>query len=180
MRVIGYEREGRRHAGAVRPDGVVPLGSEPVDLISAAWRVLAEPVQAQITQPPFDASAMDGYAVRAADIAKVPAVLRVAAARFAAERAAGSSDVPSARAMCAVYRRLVRVAYRDPVELADLAVTGNDLADAGVPPGPLVGAILRQLVDAVVEEPARNAPAWLLAEARRLADEARRAPRATA
>ena len=80
--------------------------------------------------------------------------------------------------MRAVYRRLVRVAYRDPIELADLAVGGNDLADAGVPAGPLVGAILRQLLDAVVDDPARNTGAWLLAEARRLADDARRPPAA--
>jgi tRNA nucleotidyltransferase (CCA-adding enzyme) len=68
-----------------------------------------------------------------------------------------------------LYRRLVRVAYRDPIELADLAVTGNDLADAGVPPGPLVGTILRRLLDFVVEEPSRNVRDTLLAEARRLA-----------
>jgi hypothetical protein len=106
-----------------------------------------------------------------------PAVMRVAAARFGAERAAGRA-APAAAAVRAAYRRLVRVAYRDPIELADLAVGGNDLADAGVPAGPLVGAILRQLLDAVVDDPARNTGAWLLAEARRLADDARRAPAA--
>jgi tRNA nucleotidyltransferase (CCA-adding enzyme) len=95
-------------------------------------------------------------------------VLRVAAARFAAERAAGH-PAPSARAVRATYRRLVRIAYREPIELADLAVTGNDLADAGVPPGPLVGTVLRQLLDAVVDDPARNGRTWLLAEARRVA-----------
>ena len=43
---------------------------ESVDLDSrAADRVLAEDVAATLTQPPFDASAMDGYAVRAADVA---------------------------------------------------------------------------------------------------------------
>jgi tRNA nucleotidyltransferase (CCA-adding enzyme) len=97
-----------------------------------------------------------------------PAVLRVAAARFAAERAAGW-PAPSARSVRRLYRRLVRVAYRDPIELADLAVTGNDLADAGVPPGPLVGTILRRLLDFVVEDPSRNVRDALLAEARRLA-----------
>lgn len=107
-----------------------------------------------------------------------PAVLRLAAARFAAERLAAEraegdpavgEPAPSAHAVRGAYRRLVRVAYRDPIELADLAVTGSDLADAGVPPGPLVGTILRQLLDAVVDDPARNTSTWLLAEARRLA-----------
>ena len=54
-----------------------PLGSESVDLIGAADRVLAEDVTATLTQPPFDASAMDGYAARAADVASVPAALTV-------------------------------------------------------------------------------------------------------
>jgi molybdopterin molybdotransferase len=58
-------------------DGAEPLGSERVDLLGAAERVLAEDVTAKLTQPPFDASAMDGYALRAADVAPVPAELRV-------------------------------------------------------------------------------------------------------
>jgi molybdopterin molybdotransferase len=58
-------------------DGATPLGSESVDLLGAAERVLAEDVTAQLTQPPFDASAMDGYAVRAADVGKAPAELRI-------------------------------------------------------------------------------------------------------
>lgn len=40
-----------------------PLGSETVQLADAAGRVLAAPVSATRDQPPFDASAMDGYAV---------------------------------------------------------------------------------------------------------------------
>ena len=51
-------------------DGAAPLGAESVDLLGAAERVLAADVTAQLTQPPFDASAMDGYAVRAADVAR--------------------------------------------------------------------------------------------------------------
>lgn len=47
------------------------------DLLSAHGLVLAEPISARLTQPPFDASAMDGYAVRAADLATLPADLRV-------------------------------------------------------------------------------------------------------
>ena len=53
------------------------VGTESVDLFDAAERVLAEDVTATLTQPPFNASAMDGYAVRAADVGKVPAELRV-------------------------------------------------------------------------------------------------------
>ncbi|MEZ5811456.1 MAG: molybdopterin molybdotransferase MoeA [Rhizobiaceae bacterium] len=53
------------------------LPAETVALADAAGRVLARPVVALRTQPPFPASAMDGYAVRAADLAAVPARLRV-------------------------------------------------------------------------------------------------------
>ncbi|HEV7254634.1 MAG TPA: gephyrin-like molybdotransferase Glp [Mesorhizobium sp.] len=56
-------------------DGAEPHGSEDVPLADAAGRVLAENVIARRTQPPFEASAMDGYAVRAQDIASVPARL---------------------------------------------------------------------------------------------------------
>jgi molybdopterin molybdotransferase len=54
-----------------------PLASEDVPLAQAAGRVLAADVSARITQPPADVSAMDGYAVRADDVARTPATLKV-------------------------------------------------------------------------------------------------------
>jgi molybdopterin molybdotransferase len=56
---------------------LAPLGAEQVALSEAVGRVLAEDVAARRTQPPFAVSAMDGYAVRAADVARVPARLKV-------------------------------------------------------------------------------------------------------
>ncbi|MET2826701.1 molybdopterin molybdotransferase MoeA [Mesorhizobium shangrilense] len=58
-------------------DGAGSSGRESVALMDAADRVLAEPVVALRTQPPFNASAMDGYAARAADVASMPARLSV-------------------------------------------------------------------------------------------------------
>ncbi|MER8625522.1 molybdopterin molybdotransferase MoeA [Mesorhizobium sp. M1148] len=58
-------------------DGAVALPGERVALADAAGRVLAEPVVALRTQPPFNASAMDGYAARAQDVASAPARLSV-------------------------------------------------------------------------------------------------------
>jgi molybdopterin molybdotransferase len=49
--------------------GLSPCGAEIVGLADAWGRVLASPVAARLTQPPADVSAMDGYAVRAADTA---------------------------------------------------------------------------------------------------------------
>lgn len=60
---------------------VRPLGSERVALPRALGRVLAESVEATRDVPPFRNAAMDGYAVRAADVAAAatptPVVLRV-------------------------------------------------------------------------------------------------------
>jgi molybdopterin molybdotransferase len=48
-------------------DGLTPVGGESVSLAAAHGRVLAMPVMARLTQPPANVSAMDGYALRAAD-----------------------------------------------------------------------------------------------------------------
>ena len=45
-----------------------PLGSERVALLQALGRVLADPITAERELPAFDNSAMDGYAVRAAEL----------------------------------------------------------------------------------------------------------------
>lgn len=52
-----------------------PLPSETVSVADAAGRVLAVSPRARLTQPPTDLSAMDGYAVRAADVPAAPATL---------------------------------------------------------------------------------------------------------
>jgi molybdenum cofactor synthesis domain-containing protein len=62
-------------------EGARPLPGEVVELAQAIGRVLAEPATAAITVPPWDNSAMDGFAVRSADIEGAgpasPAVLEV-------------------------------------------------------------------------------------------------------
>lgn len=70
-------------------DGLSPGPAEEVDLRGAALRVLAEPLHARRDQPPFDASAMDGYAIRAADVASAPVRLRVIGESAAGHRFAG-------------------------------------------------------------------------------------------
>ncbi|HMN87870.1 MAG TPA: molybdopterin molybdotransferase MoeA, partial [Bauldia sp.] len=69
--------------------GVVPLAAETVPLSDADGRTLAAPLAARRDQPPFPASAMDGYAVRAAD-ATVGARLRVTGIAAAGHAFAGS------------------------------------------------------------------------------------------
>lgn len=53
-----------------------PLEPEDVDLAAALGRVVVSPVRADVDDPPFDRSAMDGLAVRAADVAE-PVTLRL-------------------------------------------------------------------------------------------------------
>ncbi len=72
--MISVEEARRRVIASVRP-----LGAEMVGLRAACGRVLAADVAARIAHPQAAVSAMDGYAVRSADIACVPATLRVVA-----------------------------------------------------------------------------------------------------
>lgn len=113
---------------------------------------------------------------------RVPDALRVVLATLSAELAHGPREgeedpwgdggavamrgaAPSRAA--SLYRRTLRVAYRDPVEVADLAVDGEDLMrEGGVSRGPALGTALRRLRDVVVEDPTRNDRATLLALAR--------------
>jgi molybdopterin molybdotransferase len=53
------------------------LGTERVPLQQALGRVLAEDVRANRDQPPYDVSAMDGFAIRSADLVSVPATLEI-------------------------------------------------------------------------------------------------------
>lgn len=68
---------------------VTPLPVEEVPLLAAHGRVLVRDMAARRTQPPFDGSAMDGYAVRSAD-AVSGATLRVTGTSAAGARFVGS------------------------------------------------------------------------------------------
>jgi tRNA nucleotidyltransferase (CCA-adding enzyme) len=91
------------------------------------------------------------------------AFLRVALARWTAMARAGQ-PTPDAAAVRSLHRSMRRSLFRDPIELADLQVTGNDLRRAGIPAGPIYAKILHALLERVLEEPGRNTPDVLLAE----------------
>jgi molybdopterin molybdotransferase len=81
--MIAVEEARRRILEALQP---TPAETLP---LPAAWgRVLARPVLSRVTQPPADVSAMDGYAVRAADAVQ-DARLRVIGAAPAGHPFAG-------------------------------------------------------------------------------------------
>src|SRR5690242_13617565 len=66
-----------------------PVEIELVPLAACAGRALADDVTASRDQPPFPASAMDGYAVRSSDIGQVPATLHVIGESAAGRRFSG-------------------------------------------------------------------------------------------
>jgi molybdopterin molybdotransferase len=59
-------------------DSLAPLPAELIGLNDGLGRVLTEDLASRRTQPPFAVSAMDGYAVRAADLGSLPARLKLA------------------------------------------------------------------------------------------------------
>lgn len=131
------------------------------------WHTLGAEITSSITAAP---RAPAPQIRRWASVAGRPAfalVIRLAAARWAAQRSRGLT-APSPTSQRSLYKDGVRIAYRDPIALADLAVDGDDLVAAGVAPGPALGQILGALRDAVLEDPSRNTRDELLALARQL------------
>ena len=85
MAMIPVEEALRRILGGIGQ----PVETEEVALVDAIGRTLAVDLVAERDQPPFAASAMDGYAVRDADLANLPTTLRVVGTSVAGKRHAG-------------------------------------------------------------------------------------------
>ena len=94
---------------------------------------------------------------------RVAAFVRLAAAHWSA--VGGVSPAVVRR----LYRRMITIAFREPIELADLTVDGDDLRSAGIATGPALGRILHALLQMVIDEPAANTREVLLGAARELA-----------
>jgi len=77
-------------------NGVAPLEAEHTDILAAAGRILAADIHARLTQPPFNASSMDGFAVRADDVVIPPARLRIVGEAAAGRGFDGSVNVGEA------------------------------------------------------------------------------------
>lgn len=122
--------------------GAEPLPEEMIALDAAFHRVLARDVAARRTQPPQAMSAMDGYAVRAADAAKIDAALtvigEVAAGRpFAGTVGAGEAVriftggvVPDGADAVVIQEDTVADGKR--ITITEAAVTGRHIRPAGV------------------------------------------------
>ena len=87
--MLSYQQAREKVIAAVSANLKTPA-VEAVELAAALGRVLAEEVTADRDYPPFPRSTRDGFAVRAADIAKLPATLRRLGEVKAGEAFAGS------------------------------------------------------------------------------------------
>lgn len=138
-----------------------------VSRIAGSWRSLAGPMtQALISGSPSPGQVRRWIA--AVGRPMLPMFFRVAASHWAAARAAGTRGAPAAQAVHSLYRRSLLASLRDPIDVGDLAVDGDDLRQAGIAPGPGLGKILTALLELVLDDPALNTRERLLAEARRL------------
>jgi molybdopterin molybdotransferase len=122
--------------------GATPLPEEMVALDAAHRRVLASDLEALRTQPPQAMSAMDGYAVRSADAAAVPARLTVVGAVAAgrpfdrslrpgeAVRIFTGSVVPDGADAVVIQEDASRDG--DTVIVNEAATTGRNIRPAGI------------------------------------------------
>jgi tRNA nucleotidyltransferase (CCA-adding enzyme) len=137
--------------------------------LGAGWQALGPEIEhALLTGDPVPDGAIRRW-VADAGRTRIASLLRIASARWGAQRASGA-PAPMPRTVAAVYRRAVRSAYRDAVELVDLVIDGDDLIAAGIAPGRRIGEILRYLLAVVLVDPTQNTSAHLLALALALGD----------
>jgi molybdopterin molybdotransferase len=117
---------------------VQPLEAERVRLEDAAGRVTAEPAPARVDLPPFDSSAMDGFAVRAEDTpGRLPVVARIPAGRPAG-RALGRGEtmaIATGGAVPAGADAVIPLEYvvdhGNEIEIADEAPVGANVRPRG-------------------------------------------------
>jgi molybdopterin molybdotransferase len=119
-----------------------PLAGEWVSLDEAVGRALAADVIAQRTLPPWDNSAMDGYAVRSADLARTPVRLRVIESVYAGQlpkktvghqecsRIMTGAPLPSG-ADAVVMQEKTRPVAGDEVEILERVAPRTFVRDAG-------------------------------------------------
>jgi molybdopterin molybdotransferase len=120
-----------------------PLGAETVAVDRAAGRVLAADLAAARTQPPFPSSAMDGYAVRGADVTQVGRRLTVIGASVAGRAFGGAigageavriftgAPVP-AGADTVLIQEDARVVGDKLIEVAEAGTPGRHVRAAGL------------------------------------------------
>ena len=95
--VVSFEEA--RHIVAEHAARVLARETEAIDLLSATGRILAETILADRDFPPFPRATRDGYAVRAPDVAAVPAQLALVGEIKAGAVPDGSCEVKPGQAV---------------------------------------------------------------------------------
>lgn len=138
--------------------------------IVAAWQVLDAPMSKHAVSGAPDGAHLRRW-IATIGRTQLGAFYRLASARWAHRRTHHSgAGAPSERAVKSLYRRSLRAALTEPVDLRDLAVDGDDLRQAGFAPGPQLGKLLSSLLDQVIDNPALNTREQLLSAAKRLTE----------
>ena len=122
--------------------GASKLETDAAFLGEAGGRVLAADLHAKRQQPPFAASAMDGYALRAADVANVPATLKLigqsaAGHAFSGVVSAGEAvriftGAPVPKGADSVVIQENAVARDQTVEIVETIALGRNIRKAGL------------------------------------------------
>ncbi|MBI5429858.1 MAG: molybdopterin molybdotransferase MoeA [Nitrosomonadales bacterium] len=118
-------------------ESVAVLGAEPVKLEQSLGRVLAEDVRANRDLPPYDVSAMDGYAVRSADLEQVPAILTII-------EDIRAGDMPAKAVQDGQCARIMTGAPVPDGADAVIRVEDTQLVSIG---GPLLNPLMKQLAN---------------------------------
>jgi len=125
-----------------------------ISMLIDRWQALgAEMTRALLTERSPDDATLRRWAAAAGRTRLAP-LIRLASAFWSCDRA-GGKPAPESRRVRSAYRRAIRIAYRDPIEVADLAIDGDDLTKAGIT-GPAVGTTLRSLLESVIQNPQVN------------------------
>lgn len=119
---------------------------------------------------------MFGYTVEWSDAAVRRFIARVGRENIddllalrVADSFAVTGERPHTSNVVELRKRIDRVlTEQNALTVRDLAVNGNDLQEAGVPRGPLLGVILRQLLETVLDDPQQNTPETLIPMARKI------------
>ncbi len=137
--------------------------------VAAAWASSGQELEGLAMAPVASDTALRHVVARIGRL-RVHGTVRAFAAVWAARHSAGAT-APTRLETTRLARRMLRIAFTDPVALGDLAVSGDDLREAGIRPGPQLGRILHQLLQRVLDDPTLNTHLQLLSLARHLAEE---------
>jgi molybdopterin molybdotransferase len=118
-------------AQALLLDPVAPLDARMLPLAAAAGRILADDLSARLDQPPADMSAMDGYALRAADLPGPLAVVGEAAAGHGHPRPLGAGEAVRIFTGAPVPEGADSIVIQENAQAADGRVTFQSAATPG-------------------------------------------------